>query len=256
MDLLTFELSYSYIALIRTMANKNFEFKNFTVNQDRCGMKVCTDSCLFGAWMADRFSFRNPGKILDIGTGTGLLSLMVAQKTNAVIDAFEIDEQACTQANENFESSPWSSKLHAYPGNIKLQPTLSKYDGIICNPPFYDSHLLPANEGKKASKHGTLLSLEELALIVSKLLASDGVFGVLLPSFSAAYFEKEAEKHSLFITEKCEVRQTFNHNFFRSMLILEKEKRQAKYSEMSIKDNLGNYTPEFTELLKEYYLYL
>ena len=219
-------------------------------------MKVCTDSCLFGAWMADKFSSKNIARILDIGTGTGLLSMMVAQKSPAIIEAVEIDEQACRQANENFESSPWKSRLHAYHGDIKSHTKLSKYDAIISNPPFYDKHLLPGHEGKKNSKHGSLLSLEELAFIGSQLLTVDGVFGVLLPYFSAVHFEKAAAKHSLFVNEKCDVKQTFNHNFFRSMLILEKEKCPVKYSEMSIKDNMGNYTSGFTELLKEYYLYL
>lgn len=226
------------------------------VEQDRCSMKVCSDSCLFGAWMADRLSLRNPARILDIGTGTGLLSLIVAQKTNAIIDAFEIDQQSYKQAKENFERSPWSQRLNAHYGDITLQTFPEPFDAIICNPPFYNNHPLPENEGKKNSKHAGLLIQNDLIFLISTLLSDDGICGILLPAFSANEFEQQASENLLFVNEKCDVRQTFNHKFFRAMLVLEKQKRLRKYSEMSIKDGLGNYTPAFVELLRDYYLYL
>ena len=111
-------------------------------------MKVCTDSCLFGAWIAAKIAKRylDPKRILDIGTGTGLLSLLLAQKTDARIDAVEIAGEAFNQSKENFSASPWSEKITAYHADIKSWNAPSKYDLLICNPPFFENDLLPPDD--------------------------------------------------------------------------------------------------------------
>ena len=219
-------------------------------------MKVCTDSCVFGAWMAGKIENKSPKKILDIGTGTGLLSLMAAQKTNASIDAIDIDTNAIIQAKENFKLSPWSEQLHAWYGDINEWPAKPKYDCIISNPPFYENDLLPEEEGKKNSKHNSSLRFTELIIAVAALLEEDGFFGVLLPYSRAEYFEKETLKHSLFVNEKLHIRQSIKHDYFRALLILEKKSKPVKQNEISIRNNSTEYTPEFIALLKDYYLYL
>ena len=186
-------------------------------------MKVCTDSCVFGASMAGKIENKYPQKILDIGTGTGLLSLMVAQKTSAIIHAIDIDNNAIIQAKENFKLSPWSEQLQACCRDIKEWPAKPKYDCIISNPPFFENDLLPIEEGKKNSKHSNSLRLTELIIAVAALLEEDGFFGVLLPYSRAEYFEKEAMENFLFVTEKLHVRQSIKHDYFRTLLILEKK---------------------------------
>ncbi|MDP4263910.1 MAG: methyltransferase, partial [Bacteroidota bacterium] len=133
------------------MANNYFQFKQFIIHQDRCAMKVTTDACLFGAWAAKRI--RNSGdrtlNMLDIGTGTGLLSLMIAQQCDALIDAIEIDKVAAGQAEENVTSSPWKEKIRITQGDIKYfaKSSSSRYDIVICNPPFYENELVsPSHE--------------------------------------------------------------------------------------------------------------
>jgi len=221
-------------------------------------MKVCTDSCLFGAWIAHKIEQKNinPKTILDIGTGTGLLSLMLAQKINAQTDAVDIDKSAFEQATENFNASPWNERLQVFHTDIRKWKAPDKYDLIISNPPFYENDLLPEDEGKNISKHSSAIRLEELLFTAKDLLNEDGKFAVLLPWHRTKGFENAASANSLFVKEKMEVKQTTGHNYFRTMFILQKQKTVSLKSELSIKNNNNAYTKEFIELLKDYYLYL
>jgi tRNA1Val (adenine37-N6)-methyltransferase len=221
-------------------------------------MKVCTDSCVFGAWIANTIDQKkiNPKTILDIGTGNGLLSLMLAQKINATIHAVEIDKNSFDQAKENFNASPWNKRLQPFHSDIKKWNAPHKYDWIISNPPFYENDLLPEAEGKNISKHNSALLLEELLFTVKDLLNEDGNFAVLLPWYRTNWFENAALSHSLFVKEKMEIKQTPVHNYFRTIFILQKQKTEIAESGLSIKNNNNEYTGEFIELMKGYYLYL
>jgi tRNA1Val (adenine37-N6)-methyltransferase len=213
---------------------------------------------MFGAWIASKIEDKtiNPENILDIGTGTGLLSLMLAQKTNATIDAVEIDKNAFEQASQNVNASPWNNQIKIFNADIKKWNPPLKYDLIISNPPFYESDLLPENEAKSISKHSAALSLEELVAIAKNLLKEDGIFTVLLPFHRSVLFENLASKHSFFVREKIKVKQTPSHNYFRTMLILRKTKIEIIESELTIKVNENENSDEFKDLLKDYYLYL
>jgi tRNA1Val (adenine37-N6)-methyltransferase len=121
------------------VANNYFQFKQFTIHQDRCAMKVTTDGCLFGAWIAKQVDGNKLAvdNILDIGTGTGLLSLMIAQQSPAKIDAIEIDKETYEQAKENVAASPWAERINIIHGDAKQLPASQQYDVIVSNPPFY-----------------------------------------------------------------------------------------------------------------------
>lgn len=221
-------------------------------------MKVCTDSCLFGAWVAFKTEQKiiNPKSILDIGTGTGLLSLMLAQKSGATIQAVDIDKNSVVQAAENFNTSPWNERIQAFQSDIKEWKAPGKYDLIISNPPFYENDVAPADNRKSISKHSAAMRLENLSLRVKNLLHEDGNFALLLPSSRAEWFENAAQANSFYVKEKTEVRQTPLHNYFRTMLLLQHQKTETFKSELVIKDNNNAYTDEFIELLKDYYLNL
>ncbi len=238
------------------MPNKYFKFKQFRIEQDKCSMKVCTDSCVFGAWMAGKIAAKSPQKILDIGTGTGLLSLMAAQSYSCLIHAIDIDNNSLLQAKENFESAPWNHHIQAFCSDVKSWSSNSKYDCIISNPPFYENDLLPAKRGKKDSKHSNSLSFPELIIATERLLTEHGFFGVLLPYSRAEYFEKEALKYSLFVNEKLYLRQSLKHDYFRAIFTMEKKQNPVVQDELSIRDDNNEYTAEFVSLLKDYYLYL
>ena len=226
-------------------------------------MKVCTDACIFGSWIAQKIEAQPTfANCLDIGTGTGLLSLMVAQKNPyVIIDAVEIEENAFEQAKENFYDSEWSDRLHIYQTDIKNFISEKKYDLIICNPPFFENELKSDKKNKNIAKHDEGLSLKELIPVIRKYLSDKGIFAILLPYHRIKYFETLAEENNFFVQEKLLIKQTAKHNFFRGILFLKvsghfkwPDTCENKTNELIIKDEEVNYTNEFIELMKDYYL--
>ena len=218
-------------------------------------MKVCTDACLFGALVANYQP--STANWLDIGTGTGLLSLMVAQKDPlAKIDAVEIDEAAAQQAKDNFTSSQWAERLHVFNTDILSFKTGKKYGGIISNPPFFEDDLRSPDQTKNNAKHNDSLILSELLKIAEEQLTEDGTFAVLLPYHRVNYFTAEAAKFNLHLNRQILVRQTTGHDHFRGILFFSRIKSEPENTEIIIKDQEGKYTAEFTTALKDYYLYL
>ena len=221
-------------------------------------MKVCTDACLFGAILADKI-YREQNKVsnlLDIGTGTGLLSLQVVQKNRLSIDAVEIDRDSYEQAQQNFSNSPWSEKLRIYNTDILDFVADKKYDCIISNPPFYEGDLKSDNSKKNAAKHDSTLKLEQLFKVIEEHLSPPGYFAVLLPYQRVDYFITLAAGFNYKVQEQWMIRPTDAHPFFRGILIFSLAPSEIVIKEISIKDSTGNYTAEFVDLLKDYYLQL
>ncbi|GEO09116.1 tRNA1(Val) (adenine(37)-N6)-methyltransferase [Segetibacter aerophilus] len=237
------------------MSNSYFQFKKFTVHQQKAAMKVCTDACLFGAWVAARMQGRKVERVLDIGTGTGLLSLMIAQKINAEITAVEIEEAATEQAEENFKLSPYAKRLTVVQDDIRKSITRRCFDLIITNPPFYNNDLKSEDQHRNVAMHSIDLSFDELLSQVNRLLQAHSFFAVLLPFFKSKDFILSAEKHKLFLLEQIHVRQTEQHGYFRSMLLFSRSISAQVQSELVIKKD-NAYSEEFVRLLKDYYLYL
>jgi len=220
-------------------------------------MKVCTDACIFGGFAANivcRTS--NIVHTLDIGTGTGLLSLMLAQKNNGVIDAIEIDADAYQQAQDNFTASPWKERLVAINKDVLTFTADKKYDCIISNPPFFDNDLRSDNDKKNKARHDNSLTLDQLIKVVEENLSDDGTFFVLLPFHRVHYFETAAKKAGLYPDEILFIKQTPTHDLFRGCLSFSKKETKPHIVEMSIKNKEGQYTADFIGLLKDYYLHL
>lgn len=239
------------------MPNNYFQFKQFTVHQDRCIMKVCTDACLFGAYVADRFQKASQRlRVLDIGAGTGLLSLMLAQKNaTATIDAVEIDKQSAEQAKENFKNAPWKDRLHIYHQPIQ-EFRINTYDLVISNPPFYENDLKSTNDRRNVALHSANLGLDDLLDVIKRHLSAHGKFAVLLPYHRSANFINHALLKDYHLQEEISVKQTSKHPYFRSMLLFGKEKMQVRHADICIKEKDEKYSAEFIELLKDYYLNL
>ncbi len=234
--------------------NNWFKFKLFTVHQQHNAMKVCTDSCLFGAWIANKKLSAN--NVLDIGTGTGLLSLQYAQKNDAHIDAVEIDEEAYNEACCNVLESPWCNKIEVHHANIlQFNPNYG-YDLIITNPPFYNNYLAANSAKKNTAMHSTSLNFRELVSCIKKNLLPHGVAAILLPLQAFSSFLLEIDKQFLFIQEQVEVSTKQGTNVFRFMLLIGHKKQEIVKQHIAIKNSENQYSDVFVEMLKGYYLYL
>jgi tRNA1Val (adenine37-N6)-methyltransferase len=256
------------------VANPYFQCKQFIVHQQHTSMKVCTDACLFGAWAAQQISTKNAKTILDIGTGTGLLSLMLAQvteKSKTNITAVEIESQAAAEASSNFTLSPWKERLHLVNDSIQnYTATFTHvkhtdppfFDVIITNPPFYEGDLKSPDANKNKASHSTELAWSTLIENVATLLMDNGSFMVLVPTLRAYTMQKLAEAQQLNLVEEVLVYNDVKHLPFRSFLHFQKNK-QGLHKELIvlrnkivIKNTDNSYSTAFTDLLKDYYLHL
>jgi tRNA1Val (adenine37-N6)-methyltransferase len=240
------------VGKILIMPNPYFRFKHFTIQQDQCIMKVCTDSCILGAWTVLRLC--GAAKILDIGTGTGLLPLMLAQKSGARIDSIESDAESARQARENFLQSPWADRIIGMEGDVRKFSFHSVYDFVITNPPFYESDLRSPELKKNKAKHADTLTLDELITVIQSRLSAKGAFSILLPFLRTNYFENLAFVNGFFLHEKLIIRQTPKHVPFRAIGIYKRNHcGNILLSELTIKDKDGKYSEDFSDLMKAYY---
>lgn len=234
------------------MANSFFRFRQFIIHQEHCAMKVCTDACLFGAWVAERAAGFE--RILDIGSGTGLLMMMVAQQSSGMIHGVEIDAPCYQQLQQNISQNEWSEKLQAFHGDIRRLSLPVRYDLIISNPPFYENDLHSETEGTRYARHSIALNFPDLLESVISNLSPGGSFAVLLPYHRWKQFNDLAQTKGLYLSEKIAVRQTEKHEPFRTMLWYDSEyKGPFKLQELVIKIQ-NRYSPEFRRLLHNYYL--
>lgn len=220
-------------------------------------MKVCTDACLFGAWVASKVQGNNYDKgsrALDIGTGTGLLALMLAQQFVGHIDAIDIDSDAATQATENATASNWQDRISVQHASINTWPQ-TYYNLILSNPPFFEQDLKSQDQQRNLALHDTGLTLETLWVHAIRCLHPDGLFALLLPYHRLADCLALAAGNDFSLHEQVLVHQTEKHGPFRVMLLFGREKKAVVEKNMVIKE-AGAYSTAFTALLRDYYLYI
>lgn len=236
------------------MSNTYFRFKQFLIEQDKCAMKVSTDACILGAWT----SINNDVQYaLDIGAGTGLLSLMLAQKNEQIhIDAVEIDDDAYIQANENIQSSEWADRIKVHKGDVNTISFLKQFDLIICNPPFFNKSLLSPNEQRNAARHTISLSYEQLLMAIDKNLSEKGNAFILLPYKEGKEFEALLINSDWHVNCRLHIHARVNSAPNRIIIVCSKREDEAETEELYIKDENNNYTERFRELMSPYYLAL
>ncbi len=228
-----------------------FYFKEFQLAHGNPGLKISTEACLFGAW-ASNFAF---GKILDIGTGCGLLACMLAQKQKSSdIDAIEIQTEVANIARENCKKSPFEHQINVILGDIKDYKMTSLYSFIISNPPFFSQHLAAENHDKHISIHDDLLGPKDLAKSIQTHLAEDGKFSFIYPPTALKKFEEVIKASDLHINHLCDVYSRPGTPILRNMVIGSRKKMAIEKTEIFIKDEQNEYSKNFKNLLTPYYL--
>lgn len=234
-----------------------FTFKKFAISQDKCAMKIGTDGVLLGAWTP---ILNNPYSILDIGTGTGLLSLMMAQRSNAEqIDGVEIDDEAHEQAVENFENSPWADRLFCYHADLEsfAHEIDDEYDLVISNPPFYSEDYKSNDPQRDKARFQDSLPFELLIEVVEHFLSEKGIFSIIVPFKEEGNLMQLASEYNLYPIKVTRVRGNQHAEIKRSLIAFSREiTLQIPLDELIIEVERHQYTPEFTELLQDFYLKL
>lgn len=239
--------------------SKPFQFKEFAIHQDKTAMKVGTDAVLLGAWC----SLENcPESILDVGAGTGIISLMMAQRIDAMtIDAVEIDEKAYEQCVENFELSDWADRLFCYNASFEEfaeelfeEEEEETYDLIISNPPFYADAFETNNESRNKARFTSSLTFQNLIVGASKILSKTGEFSVIIPFKEEQEFVAIANQNSLFLNKVCRVKGTATSEIKRSLLTFSFQEKTIEEEELIIEISRHQYTEKYINLTKDFYL--
>lgn len=232
-----------------------FQFKKFAVKQDQCAMKIGTDGVLLGAWSPID---NNPKSVLDIGTGTGIIALMLAQRSDAEqIDALEIDENAYEQAVDNFENSPWGDKLFCFHAGLDefLEEPEDEYDLIVSNPPFYSEDYRSENEQRDLARFQEAMPFEDLIDAAALLLSENGIFSVIIPFKEEERFIDLCAEVELFPIKVTRVKGSHKTPIVRSLLAFKRyELAVLVADELVIEINRHEYTDDYIELTKAFYL--
>lgn len=228
-----------------------FRFKQFVVEHDAATMKVGTDAVLIGAWA-------NPGnakRILDIGTGCGIIALMMAQRTqdDTRIDAIDISPVDAALALENFKKSPWNDKLNAACTPIQQYHSERKYQLIISNPPFFSNSSLPPNKNRTIARHTTSLPLKELAAGVSRLLDDNGIFSVILPPGEMRQLEEALKVHGLFLIREAAVRPRASATVERCMSEFGRKEISPAKEELILMADSNAWSQPYLNLVEDFY---
>jgi tRNA1Val (adenine37-N6)-methyltransferase len=230
-----------------------FRFKQFTIHQQNSAMKVCTDTCLFGAIISGKIK----QTALDIGTGTAVLSLMTAQRfPDWEIDGVEIDSGAFEDAQKNVAESPFKERVAVVKSSIQdfALNSEKQYDVIFSNPPFYQNQLKSPEKSKNTAHHSSELSFSDLAQSIHSLLSPLGIVWILLPPFEMNQFEKELSNLNLFPFKRFNIRHNEQKPVFRQVVVFARNRtEEIKETEILIYEN-DKYSSIFTEFLRDYYL--
>jgi tRNA1Val (adenine37-N6)-methyltransferase len=242
------------------MAGDSFVFKEFEVKQTNCAMKVGTDAVLLGAWC----NLPHDGKALDIGTGTGIIAMMAAQRSSSLIDAIEIDREAYEQALENCGKSKWGERIMVHHISFqKFVPSVShKYDVVLSNPPYFSNSLQAASESRTMARHTCNLNFEELADGIASLLKENGSFATILPLKEAEDFTAIAKRHGLYPTRITYVKTTCSKPAKRILMQFGFHKTSPKEETLIIENETEadsqpkqrSYSSDYKNLTKCFYL--
>lgn len=233
--------------------NNHFQFKQFLIKQEKSAMRVGTDGVLLGTWA----NVSNAKNILDIGTGTGLIALMIAQRSDAQITGVEIEFNAAEEARENVQNSPWKEQITIINQDFQeySNQTKKQFDVIVTNPPFFSNAIKNQHTQKSIARHNHSLPFTDLIKGVSKLLTSEGKFSLILPVNEAVYFTNLARNSGLFLSKLLEIKPSPRKEPNRHLMEFAKEKLDTSIETLSIHEEDGkSYTEAYKKLTTDFYL--
>ena len=232
------------------MSNQYFEFKRFRIEQELCPMKVGTDGVLLGAW----FSMQAGCRVLDIGTGTGLIAIMAAQRGASRVTAVEIDPDAAGQARVNAARSCWADRIEVVCADIARFNDDSGFDCIVCNPPYFRDSLRSPDAGRNTARHNDTLSFETLSACASRLLADDCRFSLVLPWDSVGTFSMCAAANGLDMCRRTDVVTVTGKSPKRALVEFGRCCPKLEKDTLEICGPDGKETSEYVNLVKDFYL--
>lgn len=229
-----------------------FRFKQFTIHQNKCAMKVGTDGVLLGAWAM------GGKRILDIGTGTGLIALMIAQRfPDAIITAIDIDNEACNQAKANVSESPFSERINIIHSSLQeFAETNFTFDAIVSNPPFFEDSLECPDAQRTAARHTSSLSFRDLIRHAAAMLTTDGTLSIIIPTDRFPHVETEAILQGLYLTRRTDVKTVERKAPKRTLLTFSKHRPDNIISETQILMTNNHRSDWYNEITKDFYLTL
>lgn len=238
------------------MANSFFEFKQFTIQQDSCAMKIGTDAVLLGAWSS--FDKENGNcRILDIGTGTGILAIMAAQKNpTATVDAVEIDHEAFLQAKGNIGNSPWKDNIHIAECDVSDFSTAQKYDFIVSNPPYFEKSLKSPDAQRSVARHTDTLSFDKLASSIKRLLNDEGKAYIILPAEAEDSMCSAAINHNLYLSHKANIITKDGQKAKRVIIVLRHNTSTYTEENITVRNSDGSYTEQYVKMTADFYVKL
>ena len=235
------------------MGKNSFQFKQFTINQDRCAMKVGTDGTLLGAWANAPLG---PCKILDIGTGTGLVALMMAQRfPESQVVGIDIDKDAAIQAQENVDASPFCNRVTIINDDAVKIEDKEGFDAIVCNPPYFVDSLTCPQDQRTLARHTVTLSYSQLMKTAYKLLKNDGIFSIVIPTENNDAIESAAALAGFIISRICMIKTTPNKLPKRQLI----EFRNTSVENLDFREEILETIPNqrsdwYRELTKDFYI--
>ena len=233
-------------------SSSHFHFKHFTVRHDRCTMKVGTDAVLLGAWV----NVTDAQSILDIGTGSGVIALVLAQRTkeSVRIESVEIEKDDADQALENFNSSPWSSRMSVHHVPLQEFRPSHQFDMIVTNPPYFNRSLEPPSTKRQQVRHTTTLSYDELLSAVVRLLAENGRFNLILPFQEALMFSELAFRYGLFCSRRYYFKTRREKPVERILMEFTMQAKSMIEGEILLYENGLEWSPSYRGLIADFYI--